>query len=255
MKPAASYTTLDTTVDVDTPEQVRFRFQVAGPGRRGLAYLIDGLIRGGIVLFGAILFRLVAGGEGEGFSTGFTLLLLFLVEWGYYVLLESLTGGSTPGKRALRLRVIKEGGYPLGFLDSVLRNLLRAADFLPFGYVIGLCVSAVDPRFRRLGDRVAGTLVIVEEQKRITARTQIPYEFAPEELEWLPSALPLQRAELDAIDRLLHRASELSPGRARELALLVAPRFAARLGVPAPEDPVRFLALLSRRVRGVALAA
>jgi uncharacterized RDD family membrane protein YckC len=245
-------TALDTTVEVDTPEQVSFRFQVAGPGRRALAYLIDAVIRAAVVVGGVVLLKLIAGVEGEGFSEGLILLLLFLVEWGYYVLLESITGGRTPGKRVLRLRVIKEGGYPLGFLDSVLRNLLRGADFLPIGYVIGFFASAFDPRFRRLGDRAAGTLVIVEEQKRIAARGESGYQFSAEELEWLPHALPLKRSELDLIDRLLHRVPQLSAGRAGELAGLVAPLFAARLGVPAPDDPVRFLALLSRRVRGAA---
>jgi len=246
---------LDTTVEVDTPEQVRFRFQVAGPGRRALAYLIDAVIRAVIVGLGAILIAMVGGAGGEGFSMGVVFLLLFAVEWGYYVLVESIAGGTTPGKRALRLRVIKEGGYPLGFLDSVLRNLLRAADFLPIGYLFGFCAAAFDPRFRRLGDRVAGTLVIVEEPKRIAGRALSEYVFAASELEWLPSVLPLKRAELDAIDRLLQRSPQLSAGRARELASMVAPQFASRLNMALPEDPVRFLALLSRRARGKSMAA
>src|SRR5207248_1645857 len=71
---------LDTTVEVDTPEQVRFRFQVAGPGRRALAYLIDAVIRGVIVAGGAIVVSLVGGHEGGGYASGFILLLLFAVE-------------------------------------------------------------------------------------------------------------------------------------------------------------------------------
>jgi hypothetical protein len=63
--------------------------------------------------------------------------------------------------------VIKEGGFPIGFLDSVLRNLLRAADFLPVGYVLGLISMAGDSRFRRLGDRVAGTMVVIEERSSL----------------------------------------------------------------------------------------
>jgi uncharacterized RDD family membrane protein YckC len=241
---------LDTTVEVDTPEQVRFRFQVAGPGRRALAYLIDTIISAVIIFGGVLLISLVGGKEGEGYSQGLIYLLLFAVQWGYYVLFESIGGGTTPGRRALKLRVIKEGGYPIGFIDSVLRNLLRFVDFLPFAYLIGFTAAAVDGRFRRLGDRVAGTLVIVEEQQRIASRATLDYAFTDEELEWLPNVVPLKRAELDAIDRLLNRSAQLSPGRARELALLVAPQFAARLNMTLPEDPVRFLALLSRRARG-----
>jgi uncharacterized RDD family membrane protein YckC len=245
---------VDTTVEVETPEHVRFRFQVAGPGRRALAYLIDAMIRGAIVLGGVFLFSLLGLGGAEGFSTGATLLLLFAMEWGYYVLLEALSGGRTPGKRALRLRVVREGGYPIGFLDSVLRNLLRAADFLPLFYLVGFMFSAFDPKFRRLGDRAAGTLVIVEEVRQIAAGSSVDYRFTQEELEWLPHALPLKRAELDVIDRFLARAGQLSPGRARELAELVAPMWAARLGLQAPEDPVRFLMLLRERARGTSTA-
>src|SRR5207302_5508706 len=106
------------------------------PGRRALAYLIDAVIRAVIVGLGAIIVSLIGGKEGEGFSSGVIFLLLFAVEWGYYVLLESINGGTTPGKRALKLRVVREGGYPVGFLDSVLRNLLRTADFLPVGYLV-----------------------------------------------------------------------------------------------------------------------
>ncbi len=84
-------------------------------------------------------------------------IVRFILEWGYYVFFETTASGRSPGKRALSLRVVKEGGYPIGFIDSVLRNLLRGADFLPVGYVVGLFAMAGDARFRRLGDRVAGT--------------------------------------------------------------------------------------------------
>ena len=66
----------------------------------------------------------------------------FVLEWGYYVFFETTGDGRSPGKRALSLRVVKEGGYPIGFIDSVLRNLLRGADFLPVGYVVGLFTMA-----------------------------------------------------------------------------------------------------------------
>jgi hypothetical protein len=82
-------------------------------------------------------------------SVGLWLLVLFVLEWGWNVLFETFWRGQTPGKRMLRLRVVRDG-YPVGFIDSVLRNLLRAADFLPVGYVLGLLAMAGDARFRRL---------------------------------------------------------------------------------------------------------
>src|SRR5262245_3567853 len=125
---------LDTTAEVETPEHVRFRYHVAGPARRALAYFLDALVRGVIVLCFVVIAQvggLAAGSSLAHASTGVILLVLFAVEWGYYLFWEVIWNGATPGKRALRLRVVTEGGYPLRFFDSLLRNLLRAADFLP----------------------------------------------------------------------------------------------------------------------------
>ena len=159
---------LDTTAIVETPEHVRFRYQLAGPARRIIAYVIDLFVRGAIVFAIRDACRArrsdrVRDGLG-GAGLGMVLVVMFAVEWGYYVLLETLTAGRSIGKRAMRLRVVKQGGLPLGFGDSVLRNLLRAADFLPSFYALGLLVMSNDRCFRRLGDMVAGTLVISEER-------------------------------------------------------------------------------------------
>jgi uncharacterized RDD family membrane protein YckC len=131
------------------------------------AYLLDLLIRGVVLLVvSLILLVAMSGSQAVG---GVVMVLAFVLEWGYYVLFETIAGGRTIGKRALGLRVVKEGGYPIGFIDSVLRNLLRGADILPFFYVVGLFAMAGDSRFRRIGDRVAGTLVVVEEKSRAAA--------------------------------------------------------------------------------------
>src|SRR4051812_48166003 len=124
-------------------------------------------------------------------SQGVILVVMFALEWGYYVAFETLWNGASPGKRALALRVVKEGGFPLGFVDSVLRNLLRAADFLPVAYVAGGTVMAGDRRFRRLGDRVAGTMVIVEDRNLVSAPLRLDPPALPGELEALPPRPPL----------------------------------------------------------------
>ncbi len=237
---------LDNTVDVATPEQVRFRFAVAGPTRRAIAYLIDLLIRGAIA---GVLFALgvLLGIDRHG-TTGVLLLAMFALEWGYYVACETLFGGSTLGKLALGLRVIKEGGYPITFVDSVLRNLLRAADFLPVGYALGLIVMTVDGHFRRLGDLVAGTLVVIEERGSIAA--PLTFAFSAEELDELPPRPPLSPDELEAIELFLRRKQSLSLAREAELAQQLAPLLAARMGVPLGSDGSRFLALVYRRARG-----
>jgi uncharacterized RDD family membrane protein YckC len=240
---------LDNTAEVETPEHVRFRHRVAGPTRRALAYLIDLLIRLAVAAVLFILLRLAFGaGEGGGRATGGVwLAAMFVLEWGYYVAFETMGEGRTPGKRALSLRVIKEGGYPLGFVDSMLRNLLRAADFLPSAYAIGLLVMMGDRRFRRLGDRVAGTIVVLEERAALAARLVLQPPAAPGELEALPQRPALSAWERESLELFLRR-SDLSPARRRELAEMVAPSLAARLGTAAP-DPVRFLALVHHRLQ------
>jgi uncharacterized RDD family membrane protein YckC len=238
---------LDNTVDVSTPEQVRFRFAVAGPVRRGGAYFIDLCIRGG--LFGLLAFLLMLIGLGEGGkSAGALFVVVFALEWGYYVVFESLWGGLTPGRRALGLRVIKEGGYPITPIDSVLRNLLRAADFLPFGYALGLVTMVVDGRFRRLGDLVAGTVVVIEERVQVSA--PLGLSFTIEELDALPPRPALSADELEAIELFLRRMQSLSEAREAELAQMVAPLLADRLGVSLGGDAARWLALVYSRARG-----
>jgi hypothetical protein len=179
-------------------------------------------------------------------SMGIVLVVYFVVDWAYYVFFETLWSGRTPGKRAFSLRVITEGGHPLRFGDSLLRNLIRAADFLPFAYAIGLVVMGRDPRFRRLGDMAAGTIVVVEERASVTGPLVIDPPPSPAELRALPQRLPLSGDELDAIELFLRRAGKLSRGRELELAEMAAPVFAARLGVRYRDAP-RFLEVLHYR--------
>ncbi|MCX4243949.1 RDD family protein [Paraliomyxa miuraensis] len=249
---------LDTIASVDSPEQVRFEYRVAGPARRALAYVIDLLIKAAvlIVLGGLLVVGGVKYDQLTGWSMGVYAVVAFAMEWGYNVLFESLTSGRTPGKRVLRLRVVKEGGHPIGFIDALLRNLLRAADFLPSGYALGVVVMGLDPRFRRLGDLMAGTMVVVEEHSHLGAAVRLSPPPTPQELAAMPSAARLEPAEREALDLFVRRLDRLGPARADELAGLVLPRFADRLpaaatGIPSSGSPrtgpARWLALLYLR--------
>jgi uncharacterized RDD family membrane protein YckC len=235
---------LDNTVDVETPERIRFRHHVAGPVRRGLAFLLDLLLRVLLLLIAGII-AAIGGFEG---SMGLWLILLFAIEWGWNVLFETFWRGQTPGKRALRLRVVREGGFPVGFIDSVLRNLLRAADFLPLCYVLGLLVMAGDRRFRRLGDRVAATMVIIEETGMVAAPLALVPPATADELGGLPHRPPVSVEESEALE-MFRRRTHLSDARRVELAEMVAPTLAARMGLRV-NDPARFLALVHERSVG-----
>jgi uncharacterized RDD family membrane protein YckC len=246
---ASAAARLDTIAAIDSPELVRFEYRLAGPARRGLAYAIDLLLKLAVLFVLGIL--LLLGGMNRSDLGGWTLgvyaLVAFTMEWGYGVLFESLTSGRTPGKRAMRLRVIKEGGHPINFTDALLRNLLRAADFLPSGYALGVVVMGLDPRFRRLGDLVAGTMVVVEERSHVTNTVQLRPPPSPQELAAMPAAARLLPAEREALDLFVRRLDRLGPARADELAELVLPRFADRLPASASQAPARSLALLHLR--------
>jgi uncharacterized RDD family membrane protein YckC len=235
---------LDNTAEVETPEHVRFRYRVAGPVRRMLAYLIDFLIRAGVLLVLGMIVAIALGGSEA--VMGVMLVCAFILEWGYYVFFETISDGRSPGKRALSLRVVKEGGFPIGFIDSVLRNLLRGADFLPFGYLVGLFAMGADSRFRRLGDRVAGTMVVVEERSRVAPPLTIAPAPTAAELDVFPQRPPLSAWERETLELYLRRA-DLTAARREELAQTIAPALAQRMGITF-KDPVRFLALLHHRI-------
>lgn len=201
---------LDTVREVHTPEGVALQLSAAGPVPRAVAWLIDLAIRGALLL----AISLVLGLLGR-FGSGLYLITLFVVFWGYPVAFEALYGGQTPGKRALSLRVVSADGAPIGWMASFVRNLMRTVDMLPFGYGAGLVASLADPWSRRLGDMVAGTLVIhaPRERTRIDALSFVPH--AP--------AAPLQAHEQVAVIAFAERAHTLTGERQQELADIAAP--------------------------------
>jgi uncharacterized RDD family membrane protein YckC len=239
---------IDTVVDIDTPERIRFACRLAGPAQRAAAFLIDLLIRGAIfavmvLLLGAFGF---AGHGLFGLGLGLVLVVAFVVEWGYFVVCEMTMQGQSVGKRILFLRVVRSDGLPVGFGDSVLRNLLRAADFLPNFYALGALVMCSDPKFRRLGDLAAGTLVISERAELVLPAISVKPPPEPKELSQLPKQIPLSPEELETLELFLRRGRELNPLREHELAEMVAPVFARRMNVRY-RDPTRFLAVLYAR--------
>ena len=146
---------------VTTPENVDFHFTLAGPGTRLLAWLLDACLVLGILTFAgalAAMASLALGGYAQAILGVFT----FCVVTGYWIGFEYRWQGRTPGKRLLRLRVVGEGGRRLDLAQVVLRNVLRTADLLPGFGGVGALFMVFHPQHRRLGDLVAGTLVIRE---------------------------------------------------------------------------------------------
>jgi len=144
---------LDTIRAYETPEGVELDLRLAGPLVRACAWAIDAVIRAALYLVIAYLFSLFG---GVGLSL--TLISVFLLEWFYPVVFE-MRSGQTPGKKALGIQVVNDNGTPVNWSASVVRNLLRSVDFLPFLYCFGVITMLINPEFRRLGDLAAGTLV------------------------------------------------------------------------------------------------
>ncbi len=244
---------LDTAVTIETPEHIAFEYRVAGPARRAVAHVLDLLLCYGVfaivavALTAAILGASVLGEISDlaKASVGVLLVLLFFVQWLYFLLWEALRG-TTPGKMALGLAVVTTNGRPIGFREAALRNLLRAADALPTAYVVGVACQAMTERFQRLGDLVAGTMVILPERPAAKRALALHPPATPQELDMFPAHVTLDPEERAAIELFLRRRGDLGQARSLELAEMVAPRLAARFGVPL-RDPVRFLALLHDR--------
>lgn len=202
---------LDTRVGIETPEGVPITLSPAGPVPRALAWMLDFLLRAGVYVTGAILM----GALGKA-GFGIVLLLVFLLEWFYPVFFEVLNRGATPGKLALGIAVVEENGHPVGWSASTVRNFLRVADMLPFGYLIGLVSMLLSPRFQRLGDLAAGTLVVHRGNTAAARQGRLPERTVPV----VAPTIALDVEEQHALVALVRRESRLSVERLDELAAI-----------------------------------
>ncbi len=274
-----------------SPEGVRLELPVAGPAPRMLAYGVDLAII--VVLMILMFFTLISilpigdsidqwaqkvfheaskqmtqpnqshqmqFGAMGGLLIALFVLAQFVVETGYFIFWEMVTNGRSPGKALVGLRVVRRDGMPINLRSSVLRNLLRGVDMLPENYVVGLVSMLLSPSGERLGDHVAGTIVI---------RLDRP-EAAPE-IDASPNgaAPALTRAQLSRIGprevqllrATLRRISSLSGERSAALVKEVAETMRARLELAElpSSDPLSFLrellALAERYSRGAAPGA
>jgi uncharacterized membrane protein SpoIIM required for sporulation len=220
---------------IETPEHVSLEYELAGIGSRALAAAADTLLITVLLVTVAVLAREAFASLGVlGAIVG--TVLGFLLFWGYFTLFEAFRGGQTPGKRWLGIRVVSDTGHALTFGAAAVRNLLRAADLFPPPYLIGGILVAVHPRAKRLGDIVAGTVVIRDRPVESFAERASP---EPDEAR-LIGAPELRDEEFRVLAGYIERGPSLLPeARARFAARLTA-RFAESRPVRAA-DPEAFL--------------
>lgn len=201
---------LDTVREIETPEGVSLRLRAAGAFSRAQAWLLDLGLRA--IVYSTAVGIFAALGRG---GTGLALLLLFALTWGYNVVCEVWFHGQTLGKRALGLRVVSADGTPVTLLPSITRNLLRVVDGLPGIYGVGLVCGMIDPSARRIGDIVAGTLVVHADD--LPTGSKVPVTPAQ------PLPLPLDQDEQAALIEFAERSPQLTVQRQEELADILYP--------------------------------
>ena len=157
-------------VDIKTPEYVSLQFHSAGLGSRAAAFILDTilLVIVNILIVIALIFGLNASlfdyvqTDMPSYMFAGVIILMFILNWSYYFLLEYFTGGRTFGKKMLGIRVIQENGHSITLLSSLIRNFLRIIDMLPANYLVGMLMIFFHSKHKRLGDLVAGTIVVHE---------------------------------------------------------------------------------------------
>ena len=237
-------------LEVETPDHVVLRYDLAGGGNRGFAAMVDFLIAA--LVWAGSLWGYTTVAERIGVRAvqlyGVIVLLTFAMSWSYFVLLEWLWQGQTIGKRMYGLRVIRDDGAPAGFLAVLIRNLLRLVDFLPAFYGLGLLTLIVTSRSQRLGDIAAGTYVVRAPRPRLdyfSLRTVTPLA---------DGAVVETRAMPGEAQRLVRefvaREARLAPADRARVARQIADRVRpyAR-DVVAISDDVEFLRAVARSMR------
>ncbi|HET7216595.1 MAG TPA: RDD family protein [Vicinamibacterales bacterium] len=238
---------------IETPEQIALEFVIAGAGSRFLAIAIDTLIQLalllGLALVAVVTGALVVTAGGTVIGKWIAAALIaggFLLYYGYYAGFEAVWGGQTPGKRVVGLRVITLSGQPITTYDAILRNLLRIVDQLPGIYAVGVLSIFFTEKHQRIGDLVAGTVVVQE----VPASAR-DFHAAPATSVRLGAAR-LTAEEVEVIETFLGRRDDIPDYVRRRTASQLAARIRERLQLPLAghTDDERLIETVAGEYRG-----
>lgn len=222
-------------LNIDTPEQIALELPLAGIGSRFLAIGIDTLIQVAVYIITALIL-VFAWPLGTSVFTflprlvgpAVAIFILFAVYWGYFAFFEIIWKGQTPGKRYAGIRVIKESGRPINAYEAIGRNLMRAVDGLPGIYGVALVVMMSNRQSRRLGDFVAGTVVVHEKP---TEEIRPAWNTAADAGTPTMGTMQVTADELVLIETYLSRRWELDPEVRLRTAIQIAERIKMRIGL------------------------
>jgi uncharacterized RDD family membrane protein YckC len=241
--------TLDAHVDVVTPENISFHYEVAGPFQRAPAYLVDLAIRLGIALGIGLLCLFLLGMAGLlAVGLGVLLVAWFVLGYFYGGLFETYWNGQTPGKRLMGLRVLTVDGQPINALQAVLRNVLRDVDAMPMPlavlvpqldfahwigvYGVGLITMMLTDRYQRLGDLACGTMVVIEQGWWLEGVTRVDDPRAAQLAALVPADFQVSRALGRALSAYVERRRYFTPLRRADIARHVGAPLVERFGLP-----------------------
>ncbi len=219
---------------IDTPEQTSLEFPLAGIGSRFLAIAADTAIQsvgGAVLVLLAVLtvpsFKFLGSAAPQWVIAGL-ILGMFLINSAYYAFFEAIWNGQTPGKRYAQIRVMKDDGRPISTYDAILRNVLRIADQLPAIYGVGLISVLCSKQGKRLGDFLAGTVVVHE--RKLEGIRAVGEAHADASLPAF-DASSITAEELRLIETFLQRCDSWEPAVRTSMAAQVANKIGDRLGV------------------------
>jgi uncharacterized RDD family membrane protein YckC len=243
-------------IEIETPEKIVFTYAVSSTGTRIFSYTIDVIIQFLTIVILIIIVYAVSGFNlanelrynVSGLLVAFLYLVYFFIQWGYYILFEVIMGGQSPGKKLMKIRVIRTNGEPLDFATIVLRNLLRVVDAFPFYHLIGGLVSIVDKLSRRVGDIVADTIVVKEMEfnlKEPDFRTVFRTLIQREKFSLLHKKL--NEEQLYILRRFLNEKNSLTEEKQNEIALRLAKSVKKRLEIKEEiREPIDFIEKIYR---------
>ncbi len=243
---------------IETPEKIRFSYHIAEIGTRIAAYIIDEIIQ--VLIVALIILVLVIGGYSmrthiekniTNLAAAFFMIMIFLIRWFYFVLFEIIMEGQSPGKKLMRIRVIRNNGDSLDMETIVLRNFLRVVDGFPIIPLTGGFIALIDSKSRRLGDMIANTIVVNEIQYNLAVPDfEVHFSRAPrpEETEYVTVKQRLSENELYIIRRFLNERYKLPETKQIRIAADLAEQVRKRLGIEEIiTDPLVFLERIYKR--------
>ena len=234
---------MERNVSVRTPESIAFYYELAGLGSRFLAVAIDLVLQSLTFIALALLAAWASPATASlakaiglsetalsAIEIGVVVIFAFLIYFGYFIAFETLWNGQTPGKRAIGIRVVRDGGYPLNFMDAVIRNLIRVIE-AALAYLPSIVSAVISAQNKRLGDLAAGTIVVRDRAFEVPDPAKWVGGDTPDRArESLAGIESLTDDEFALAERYVARSHMLEPQAAWEIAKRIADAVRPKLG-------------------------